>query len=782
MDSVREKYPDFASDPRNQFLSLKWDGVEVIGRSIWPFVFYCLNLGLAGNDDKFSLMATAMEGAQGKCPTNFQARLEFVLEDLLMLWRGVTAIDASRNNETFTLRAMLVFWSSDLQGLIKVLRLMGPNSHHGLDCCGVKARRLDIGNKMIVPLDVTEQDLTPRDHAEVMREGGFAETLTTLGSDLPKGCRRKGTFVLAHLPYIDLVLATIFDKMHVSSCLVKGGWLKFIKGKRTPKLKSAISRRIATLSRMSAAERTAEQSRLLDEAHVYYERWYALVQQARAWQITEARRHAMDKKYSALKDIAPAHVISSRGVPFASTAKLRCNAVDRLVQFRILPHMLRGELDSELLCVLRDNCENLIDLDRCSWSDELVTDFQERVRKSYRSFSRACPLSEFRWVHHLVSEMVPSIRLIGSMRAASQYDLERKMGSVTRMVHDHAAPIENLFEMARLHSMTVKMASEKELEAFCKRYPVGRGLWKRLQNARKSRKGAIWLTELRRRLYPGEDTPWFSDNIVGKPVGLTAPNSIAGAMRVLSPEFDQVYISWWVDWPFPRQAGVSDLEVMAGWKGWSGEPRMKALFQQQPSVSLFNGKVAILGYERIGTGCSDGVALACRASRLGFTCFEIREEDYELYRRCVTAYPGDDPIQQDGRFRFGQIEYFARVTLGNGLVLEMAKVFIFTAPRPDEIHEFPTFSPRTCKDVRWIGVNHIGKPVIVESLSGDPADRRRGPLTALGCTMTWQVHEVGGPPAELPPAQDRELELWVEISSDETESETEDADPDYAWL
>jgi hypothetical protein len=156
----------------------------------------------------------------------------------------------------------------------------------------------------------------------------------------------------------------------------------------------------------------------------------------------------------------------------------------------------------------------------------------------------------------------------------------------------------------------------------------------------------------------------------------------------------------------------------------------------------------------------------------------MREEDYVSYQRCTTAYPAGDDIPETGEFRYGQIQHFARITLGDGSVLEMANVVMFGETRPDGKHQLPTFSPRTCPHVKWIGVRHIGLQVIIEATTGLAADRRRGPLVALGGSRTWEPHEYGGAAAALPPI--RRLEPDATDTDSDTDSDS-DEDPAYEY-
>ena len=114
---LKESHPGFTAESRNQILALTHDGVEIFGRSRWPFIVQSLNLHERMNDAEFMAVVAILEGCNGQAPRQFEPVLEVLAEELLDLWKGVEAIDASRDNERFTLRAMMPFVKADLQGM-----------------------------------------------------------------------------------------------------------------------------------------------------------------------------------------------------------------------------------------------------------------------------------------------------------------------------------------------------------------------------------------------------------------------------------------------------------------------------------------------------------------------------------------------------------------------------------------------------------------------------------------------------------------------------------------
>jgi hypothetical protein len=145
-----------------------------------------------------------------------------------------------------------------------------------------------------------------------------------------------------------------------------------------------------------------------------------------------------------------------------------------------------------------------------------------------------------------------------------------------------------------------------------------------------------------------------------------------------------------------------------------------------------------------------------------FSCFQIRAKVCRDYARTATFNPeplADGP-DLSGTYRYGQILYFAKVVLGDGSELEVARVNIFipNIPNRDPVHEMALVSNKADPLVPWVRVADIGEPVIFHGQHGTAREGIQGPWVVLGGSRVWQ-------PSPVPPAPD-----WDWDSSDELEA------------
>ena len=129
-------FPDFASDPRNVRLGLASDGFNPFGNmstnySIWPVILIPYNLPpwLCVKQPNF-ILSMIIPGP--RMPgNNIDVYLQPLVKELTELWNeGVETFDSSKN-ETFTLRAALMWTISDFPGLDN---LSGWNTKAGYAC------------------------------------------------------------------------------------------------------------------------------------------------------------------------------------------------------------------------------------------------------------------------------------------------------------------------------------------------------------------------------------------------------------------------------------------------------------------------------------------------------------------------------------------------------------------------------------------------------------------------------------------------------------------------
>jgi hypothetical protein len=190
-------------------------------------------------------------GVDGRLPSNMQPQLELLLEELLILWNGVTAIDSSRNGERFTLYAAMPLVGGDVQGLVKILLGSSPTSKAGIGCCGIRGETSVGGNKVVFPLAFGEGIPAPQPvpFDEVVAIARHAQSLDGYGDlgkikdkfsrayrDFVKENGQRGMPALFHLPYVrDVKSLRAVDEMHAgkNQCVQ---WSACLSGENVPSL------------------------------------------------------------------------------------------------------------------------------------------------------------------------------------------------------------------------------------------------------------------------------------------------------------------------------------------------------------------------------------------------------------------------------------------------------------------------------------------------------------------------------------------------------------------
>lgn len=236
---IDETWPDFGREPRNLRLGLATDGVNPYGRqsaawSTWPVVLINYNLPPWLLMKTSHLMVVLLVPGPKK-PESLDPYLKIIIDELLTLWStGIEVYDVSRalhNEQRFTLRAILMWTTSDWPGLYELsgLQVSGYAACHLCGSEQLNSRRstalhknvyanfrrfLPLGNRLryVGPRDkhCTEpppKRLTMKDWANLW-DAASAEGGTV------KGMKWKASFVL--LPYwTELKIHHLLDPMHI---------------------------------------------------------------------------------------------------------------------------------------------------------------------------------------------------------------------------------------------------------------------------------------------------------------------------------------------------------------------------------------------------------------------------------------------------------------------------------------------------------------------------------------------------------------------------------------
>ncbi|XP_024178950.2 uncharacterized protein LOC112184960 [Rosa chinensis] len=112
---VDEKWPDFGSDPRNLRLALSSDGFNPHSSlnskySCWPVILVAYNLPPWLIMKRKHMLLTLLISGPKQPGNDIDVYLEPLIEDLKLLWEGVSGVYDARQSEYFTLRGLL-FWT-----------------------------------------------------------------------------------------------------------------------------------------------------------------------------------------------------------------------------------------------------------------------------------------------------------------------------------------------------------------------------------------------------------------------------------------------------------------------------------------------------------------------------------------------------------------------------------------------------------------------------------------------------------------------------------------------
>jgi hypothetical protein len=158
----------------------------------------------------------------------------------------------------------------------------------------------------------------------------------------------------------------------------------------------------------------------------------------------------------------------------------------------------------------------------------------------------------------------------------------RYIGFLGNLIHDNARPIVNMFEMHRFYTMSMTGASDKEMEEFCRRHPMGRKVWAAIERTRERGHHSLWAsvsTEssgFARPVIPnlGVGSQHILVNIANEEAGfgeraitVNEADGLVDLLRACVDDYDDIYKSWWLDNPFRLPAGMSALESMSQWTG-----------------------------------------------------------------------------------------------------------------------------------------------------------------------------------------------------------------------
>ncbi|XP_010424636.1 PREDICTED: uncharacterized protein LOC104709773 [Camelina sativa] len=120
--SFDQKYPEFASDPRNVRLGLATDGFNPFGTmsnsySIWPVILFPYNLPPWMSMKQTSMILSMVIPGKQMPGNDIDVYLQPLIKELKELWfDGVKTVDAS-TKQTFDMRAAIMWTISDFPGL-----------------------------------------------------------------------------------------------------------------------------------------------------------------------------------------------------------------------------------------------------------------------------------------------------------------------------------------------------------------------------------------------------------------------------------------------------------------------------------------------------------------------------------------------------------------------------------------------------------------------------------------------------------------------------------------
>jgi hypothetical protein len=237
------EHPDFAADARNIRLGLATDGFNLFGNmsqsySMWPVFVVPYNLPpWACMDQSNFMMALLIPGptSPGK---DFDVFMEPLVEDLLMLWNGVSTYDAL-SPDKFDLRAAVIWCIHDFPALHTLSGRITAGYQACVRCdkdpCSKRIRNkiCFIGHRRFLPLNhrwrkskVFNGEIETRDKPAEFTKAELQQQLEKVKDVRPGKLQRKRKredgqcwsrrSVLWDLPYwADLKLRNNLDVMHI---------------------------------------------------------------------------------------------------------------------------------------------------------------------------------------------------------------------------------------------------------------------------------------------------------------------------------------------------------------------------------------------------------------------------------------------------------------------------------------------------------------------------------------------------------------------------------------
>ncbi|CAN1746087.1 hypothetical protein LINPERHAP1_LOCUS2678 [Linum perenne] len=145
------RYPDFASDPRNIRIGLATDGFNPFGNmslshSTWPIILMPYNTPPWECMKSTGMILSSIIPGKKVPDNDINIYLQPLINELKILWEGVEAYDAAKK-EVFQLRASLMWTISDFPGLSV---LSGWNTYTGQACptCNFDQEPLRLGGSL----------------------------------------------------------------------------------------------------------------------------------------------------------------------------------------------------------------------------------------------------------------------------------------------------------------------------------------------------------------------------------------------------------------------------------------------------------------------------------------------------------------------------------------------------------------------------------------------------------------------------------------------------------
>ncbi|XP_040371181.1 uncharacterized protein LOC121051824 [Rosa chinensis] len=152
---VDDKWPDFGSDPRNLQLALSSDGFNphssLSSKYIcWPVILVAYNLPPWLIMKRKHMLLTLLISEPKQSGNDIDVYLEHLIDDLKLLWEGVSGVYDARQSEYFTLRGLLLWTINDFPAYGNLSGSIVKGYNTCLICLEkTKPTRLVNGGKMV---------------------------------------------------------------------------------------------------------------------------------------------------------------------------------------------------------------------------------------------------------------------------------------------------------------------------------------------------------------------------------------------------------------------------------------------------------------------------------------------------------------------------------------------------------------------------------------------------------------------------------------------------------